>query len=202
MTVSNYDSQVALNDFRKVDIQTVITTDRESLFLRIQEGCALGPKLGLLAGWRSAQCGTTKPRWATFEHSNAQLASQVYVRRKTSKEELGVIDKQQVGMVRMGEEQVVGERAALVVEQKVGNEEEEEEEGKKGRVVGFVLQGKRIMCTGFSYRWAFLLFLMFLSSFLSQSTQMIIDWLIAIPNIFHTSVFKSSSTDTLAHLSI
>ena len=62
MTVSNYDSQVALNDFRKVDIQTVITTDRESLFLRIQEGCALGPKLGLLAGWRSAQCGTTKPR--------------------------------------------------------------------------------------------------------------------------------------------
>ena len=98
------------------------------------------------------------------------------MRRKTSKEELGVIDKQQVGMVRMGEEQVVGERAALVVEQKGGNEEEEEEEeGKKGRVVGFVLQGKRIMCTGFSYRWAFLLFLMFLSSFLSQSTQMIID---------------------------
>ena len=88
------------------------------------------------------------------------------MRRKTSKEELGVIDKQQVGMVRMGEEQVGGERAALVVEQRV----EEEEEGEEGRVVGFVLQGKRIMCTGFSYRWAFLMFLMFLSSFLSQST--------------------------------
>ena len=29
------------------------------------------------------------------------------MRRKTSKEELGVIDKQQVGIVRMGEEQVV-----------------------------------------------------------------------------------------------
>ena len=86
-----------------------------------------------------------------FENSNAQLASQVYVRRKTSKEELGVRDKQQVGM---GEEQVVGERAALVVEQKKEKEEEEE-----GRVVGFVLQGKRIMCTGFSYRWAFLMFL-------------------------------------------
>ena len=82
------------------------------------------------------------------------------MRRKTSKEELGVIDKQQVGMVRMGEEQVGGERAALVVEQK----EEEEEEEEEGRVVGFVLQGKRIMCTGFSYRWAFL---MFLSSFFS-----------------------------------
>ena len=77
-----------------------------------------------------------------------------------------MIDKQQVGMVRMGEEQVGGERAALVVEQRV----EEEEEGEEGRVVGFVLQGKRIMCTGFSYRWAFLMFLMFLSSFLSQST--------------------------------
>ena len=76
-----------------------------------------------------------------------------------------MIDKQQVGMVRMGEEQVGGERAALLVEQKV---EEEEEEGE--RVVGFVLQGKRIMCTGFSYRWALLMFLMFLSSFLSQST--------------------------------
>ena len=87
------------------------------------------------------------------------------MRRKTSKEELGVIDKQQVGMVRMREEQVGGERAALVGEQKVEEEEE-------GRVVGFVLQGKRIMCTGFSYRWAFL---MFLSSFLSQSTQMIFD---------------------------
>ena len=74
------------------------------------------------------------------------------MRRKTSKEELGVIDKQQVGMVG-------GERAALVVEQRV-----EEEEEKEGRVVGFVLQGKRIMCTGFSYRWAFL---MFLSSFFS-----------------------------------
>ena len=91
------------------------------------------------------------------------------MRRKTSKEELGVIDKQQVGMVRMGEEQVGGERAALVVEQRV-----EEEEGEEGRAVGFVLQGKRIMCTGFSYRWAFLMFLMFLS-FLSQSTQMIFD---------------------------
>ena len=77
-----------------------------------------------------------------------------------------MIDKQQVGMVRMGEEQVGGERAALLVEQKVEKEEEEED----GRVVGFVLQGKRIMCTGFSYRWAFLMFLMFLSSFLSQST--------------------------------
>ena len=76
-----------------------------------------------------------------------------------------MIDKQQVGMVRMGEEQVGGERAALVVEQKKVEEEEEE-----GRVVGFVLQGKRIMCTGFSYRWALLMFLMFLSSFLSQST--------------------------------
>ena len=74
-----------------------------------------------------------------------------------------MIDKHQVGMVRLGEEQVGGERAALLVEQKV-----EEEEGE--RVVGFVLQGKRIMCTGFSYRWAFLMFLMFLSSFLSQST--------------------------------
>ena len=74
-----------------------------------------------------------------------------------------MIDKQQVGMVRMGEEQVGGERAALLVEQK-------EEEDEEGRVVGFVLQGKRIMCTGFSYRWAFLMFLMFLSSFLSQST--------------------------------
>ena len=91
------------------------------------------------------------------------------MRRKTSKEELGVIDKQQVGMVRMGEEQVGGERAALVVEQK------EEDEKDEGRVVGFVLQGKRIMCTGFSYRWAFLMFLMFLSSFLSQWTQMIFD---------------------------
>ena len=87
------------------------------------------------------------------------------MRRKTSKEELGVRDKQQVGMVRLGEEQVGGERAALVVEQRVEEEEEEER-----RVVGFVLQGKRIMCTGFSYRWAFLMFLMFLSSFLSQST--------------------------------
>ena len=83
-----------------------------------------------------------------------------------------MIDKQQVGMVRMGEEQVGGERAALLVEQKV-EEEEEKEEGR--RVVGFVLQGKRIMCTGFSYRWAFLMFLRFLSSFLSQSTQMIFD---------------------------
>ena len=93
------------------------------------------------------------------------------MRRKTSKEELGVIDKQQVGMVRMGEEQVVGERAALVVEQKVGNEEEEEE-GKKGRVVGFVLQGKRIMCTGFSYRWAFLMFLIiFVIIFVSIDTN-------------------------------
>ena len=87
------------------------------------------------------------------------------MRRKTSKEELGVIDKQQVRMVRMGEEQVGGERAALLVEQRENEDEEEE-----GRVVGFVLQGKRIMCTGFSYRWALLMFLMFLSSFLSQST--------------------------------
>ena len=81
-----------------------------------------------------------------------------------------MIDKQQVGMVRMGEEQVGGERAALLVEQRENEDEEEE-----GRVVGFVLQGKRIMCTGFSYRWAFLMFLMFLSSFLSQLTQMIFD---------------------------